>query len=121
LVGYTVGAAHRSERFRERLARGAYRIQNLSRLRPAHGGEPHEEMLGGDVFVLELTRLGLGGVEHLIQLAGYGRLYAPRLSRIALYHTLHAGRDVRDVRADLVQEGDDDPFLLAEEREEKVA
>ncbi len=121
LVGHAVRAPHLLEGFEQRLAVGPNGAQQREALRFLDRREREQQVLGADVLVLERLGLFLGLVEHLIELAGERRVAAAALLGIARSLLLDLGSQVADVRADLLQERNDDPFFLAEQGEEQVA
>ena len=64
LVGHAVGAAHVLDGAQQRLAVGAGGAQRVTGRRLGLG-QREQQMLGGDVLVLERARLLLGGAQHL--------------------------------------------------------
>jgi hypothetical protein len=119
LVRDLVRAADGLERLQHLLARGAHAAQQREALGALHLGEREQHVLGGHVLVAELARLGVGAVEHLIQLARDGRL-GVALLRIARRLGLHLPAEVGDVDAELLQDGGDDSLVLAQHRQQQV-
>ena len=121
LVRHLVRAAHLLERLEELLARRAEAVEQAVAFVALHGGEREQEVLGADVVVLQLLGILLGAVEDLIDLARERRIGAAALLGIAGRLLLHARAEVGNVHTDLLQEWDDDPFFLREQRLQEVA
>jgi hypothetical protein len=113
--------AYRLQRLEHGLAAGAGAIKNLVTVRPRHGREGQQQMLRGDVLVLERLGLVFRLVEHLIELARHRGLGTTGLPGIALHFALDLRANVGDVGAELVQQRNDNAFRLAEEREQEMA
>jgi hypothetical protein len=82
-------------------------------------GEGEKKVLGRDELVAEVFRVGLGFIENLIQLSGERRLRV-RL----LWEARHLATDrlskLRNADAELLEDGNDDAFVLREEGEEEM-
>jgi hypothetical protein len=81
LVRHAVRAANLLQRLQQRLARGALRREQVSRRRALPLRQPEQQVLRGDVLVLEVPGLLLGTVQDLVQLARDRRLRAAVLRR----------------------------------------
>ena len=84
-------------------------------------GQREQEVLGGDVLVLQLAGLALGGAQDVEQLArggGLARAGGDGGQPVELAADLAA--DGGGVGADLAQDGVDDPLLLVEQGEQQV-
>ena len=99
-AGHALAAAHLRQRLQEALARRAVLCQQPPGRCPRTGREQGEDdVLDGDVLVLEAAHLRLGVVEHLRERAGHAHLAArPRPAharpsgQVALEICLHGGR-----------------------------
>jgi hypothetical protein len=119
-VGHAVRAAHLGHGLRQRRLRRAGLAQRVAGGR-AVAGQREQDVLGGDVLVLELAHLVLGGVEDLDELAGgAGGLAARPHGRHGGQRSVQAGADELRVDAELRQHRRDDAALLVEQREQQV-
>jgi hypothetical protein len=119
LVGDTVRASHRLQRLEQRVVRRAERGEDRATLGALGVGESEQQVLGGDVLVTEVLRLLLRSIEHLIELARERGL-GIALLRVAgnLAPELIAKRS--RAHAELLQQRNDDAFILRQQRREEV-
>jgi hypothetical protein len=120
LVGDAVGAADLGDRLDEavlRRARGAERVARAGLVL----GEREQEVLGGDVLVLEVAHLLLGEAQDANELGGRtGGLTAGAQRGQGLDGRVGVGAHARDVGAELLEHGRDDASVLLEQDEEQV-
>ena len=121
LVGHAVGAAHVLDGAQQRLAVGAGGAQRVAGRRLGLG-QREQQVLGGDVLVLERARLLLGGAQHLHEAGG-----GVRCRRVVagdrgkgIERGVDRGAQRARVGAELVQHGSDDPGLLLEQHGQQV-
>ena len=122
LLGRLVGdgaGAHLGERLQQALVRRAVGVQ-----RPAGGpvvaGEREQDVLDGDVGVLERAHLALGDAQRLQDLRRHRGLGLGAERRHLAERGLQIAAQGRRRDADLAEHGRDEPALLVEERGEKV-
>ena len=116
LVGDAVRAAHVGERPQQPLARPAGRAQRL-----AGGavvtGDREQQVLDGDVLVLELAHRALGGAQHGHELGGRRRLGLARERRQRVERGVDVGAQRVGRRAQLAQDGHDEAAVLLLEQD----
>ena len=66
-VGDALVAAHLAKRIEQGVAPEVVLLEHAAKRRAALGQQAKQQVLGADVLVAELRRLGLGGVERLLQ------------------------------------------------------
>src|SRR2546423_10596814 len=76
-------------------------------------------MFGGDELVAQLPRVGLRFIEYLIQLPGERRLRA-RLLGISRHLASNCLAQLCHADTELLKNGDDDSFVLSEERHQEM-
>ena len=119
LVGHAVAAADLGDRLQQRVLRRAGGAQRLAGLRVVPG-EREQEVLGGDVLVLELAHLVLGCAQHLHEL-GRGRgLGGAAQRRERVERRAHLAAQALDGDAQLAQHARDDGVALIEQHGEQV-
>jgi hypothetical protein len=84
-------------------------------------GQREQQVLGGDVVVLQPPGLALGAAQDVEQLARGGRLAcAGGDGGQAVKRAADLAADGDRIGADLAQDGIDDPLLLVEQSEQQV-
>ena len=82
-------------------------------------GEREQQVLGRDVLVAERLRFLLGLVEDLVQLARERRLRVALLGNRAV-SALDLLAELRDVDAELLEDGHDDALVLRQQGEQQM-
>jgi hypothetical protein len=114
-----VRSPHRLKCFEQRVVGCAGSGQQGFALGAFYLGEREKKVLGRDELVAEVFRVGLGFIEDLVQLSGERGL------RVRLFwEARHLATDrlakLRNADAELLEDGNDDAFILREEREEQM-
>ena len=120
LVGDAVRAAHVGERLQQALARRAGGAQRLAG-GAVVAGDREQQVLDGDVVVLELAHLALGAAQHGHDLGRRRRLGLARQRGQGVERGVHVGAQRVGHRAQLAQDGcDDAAILLLQQHGEQV-
>ena len=116
----TFGAAHLGEALEQDLLARAVGAQRLAGL-GAVAGQRQEQVLDGDVVVLEVAPLAVGGAQDLAQRVGRaGRLRAVAERGKRVERGVGLAADAGGIGADLLEQRRDDRLLLLEQRDEHV-
>ena len=117
LVGHLVRTAHPLER-REQVIPIDPRVgQQLPRRGALLLGQRQEQVLRGDVRVVEAFRLAVGAIDHVGQLAGQHRLGSGAgLLGEPFELALRFGAQLSGVQTDFLQQGNDDALFLRQQR-----
>jgi hypothetical protein len=119
-VGHARAAAHGRERLEDRLAVGAGVAQRAAGRVALLARDREQQVLGGDVLVLELLGLGECSLEHARRGARELRLRAARHLRQRREPALELGRQLLDRDTELLQHGHRAAFGLREQRAQQV-
>ena len=119
-VGDALRAAHRCQRGVDAVGGDAGAAEQPIRLAALAAGQREEEVLGGDVLVLESRHLVEGGHEHVAQRVTDSGLAATELLGPSVELALQARRQRLRRNLEALQQGGHQPLLLAQEREKKM-
>ena len=121
LVGHAVRAAHLGDGLEQLVARRPGAAQGVARARLG-ARQREQQVLGGDVLVLELAGGLLGAAEDLHDLAGGADVLGALAgdSGKAVEGLVDLAADLRRGRAELLQHRHDDAAVLLEEDGEKM-
>jgi hypothetical protein len=120
LIGDAMRPAHTLQRGEEVFPRDAIRREQLARGRAFLLREGEQDVFGRNVGVAERLRVLVGAIEHARQLSGKRRLSPARLFGKALDFALGVGLKLRDVESGLLQQRDDDTFILLQQGGKQV-
>jgi hypothetical protein len=116
LRSHAMAAAHRSQCLQDRFARGAILGQKLRGLILANGGDRQEDVLGGNVLILELLRFDEGAFENFVRRRAHLLLHRARHFRDAPETRFNLARQSVRTHAETRQQGRNDAVLLRDER-----
>ena len=118
-IGHTGRSPDLGKRLQDLFSRGAGSTEDPGRLRVGLVGDGEEEMLGGQVLILEPLHLGPGHIQDLLQSRAEIGLGAVHLGE-AVERCLQVSGDAGRVCAQSQQERRHGPVLLFQEREQQV-
>jgi len=121
-VGHALVSAQIGERPQDNLAFEVVGLENLFQRRPALVEQPQQQVLGAEIVVFELARLGLRRVQRLLEAGAEihvqrtGALDFMAAGQFALQFRLELGQG----DADLFQQIRDQAFRLADQGQQQV-
>ncbi len=120
LRSHAMAAAHRGQRLQDRFARGAILGQKFRGLILANGGDGQQDVLGGNVFVLELLRFDESAFENFVRRRAHLLLHRSRHFRDAPEPSFNFTRESVRTHAEPREQRRDDAILLRDERAQKM-
>ena len=113
---HAMAAAHRGQRLQNRFARRSILGKKFRGLILANRGDGQQDVLGGNVFILELLRFDESAFEYFVRRRAHLLLHRSRHFRDAPEPVLDFARESVRTHAEPREQGRDDAVLLRDER-----